>query len=52
VDAPTQLVDRVMLIETDLGMALVKVRVSEIENESGGGEGAVLCGVSAHDVRL
>ena len=51
-DAPTQLVDRVMLVKTDLGMALVEVRVSEIENESRGGEGAILCGVSAHDVRL
>jgi len=50
--ASAQLVDRVVLVESDLCVALVEVRVGQIEDESGSGEGVVLRRVGGHDVRF
>ncbi len=50
VNASAQLVDRVVLVESDLGVALVEVRVGQIEDEGGRGEGVVLRRVGGHDV--
>jgi hypothetical protein len=49
---PTELIDCVMRIETNLGVALEQVRVGEIEDECGGSYGTVLRGVGGGDVGL
>lgn len=49
-DAPPKLVDRVVFVETDFGMALVEVGVGEVEDEGGGREGIILRGVGGSDV--
>ena len=51
-DTPTELVNCVVFIETNLGMALEEVRVSEIEDECGGSNVIVLRGVGGGDVRF